>query len=117
MTVEAPAKINLRLAVGPVRADGYHEVLTVYFAVAICDRLRASAADGLTVEVTGRQAELVPVDEGTSRSGRRGCSPNARASRPARTCGSTSASRSPGAWPAAAPTPPPRSSPATACGT
>lgn len=62
VTVEAPAKINLRLAVGPVRADGYHEVLTVYFAVGIRDRLRASAADDLTVEVVGRQAELVPVD-------------------------------------------------------
>lgn len=35
----APAKINLSLVVGPVRADGKHEVVTVYQRVALSDRI------------------------------------------------------------------------------
>lgn len=62
VTVDVPAKINLRLAVGPVRADGYHEVVTVYCSVSLYDRLRASTAGEITVEVVGPQAALVPLD-------------------------------------------------------
>ncbi|MEV5411452.1 4-(cytidine 5'-diphospho)-2-C-methyl-D-erythritol kinase [Thermopolyspora sp. NPDC052614] len=62
ITVEVPAKINLQLAVGPVREDGYHEVVTVYLAVSIVDRVRASTADAVTVEVVGPQADRVPAD-------------------------------------------------------
>lgn len=64
VTVEVPAKVNLQLAVGPVREDGYHEVVTVYLAVSIFDRVRASTAGTVTVEVVGPQADRVPVDEG-----------------------------------------------------
>jgi len=35
----APAKINLSLVVGPARADGKHEVVTVYQRVALSDRI------------------------------------------------------------------------------
>ncbi len=35
----AAAKINLSLVVGPVRADGKHEVVTVYQRVALSDRI------------------------------------------------------------------------------
>ncbi|HWR98617.1 MAG TPA: hypothetical protein VN317_09385, partial [Candidatus Methanoperedens sp.] len=35
----APAKINLGLAVRGRRADGYHEISTLFQAVSLCDRL------------------------------------------------------------------------------
>jgi 4-diphosphocytidyl-2-C-methyl-D-erythritol kinase len=46
----APAKINLGLVVGPVRADGKHELLTVYQRVGLADRIDVDEADRLTVE-------------------------------------------------------------------
>jgi 4-diphosphocytidyl-2-C-methyl-D-erythritol kinase len=46
----APAKINLGLAVGPLRDDGKHELLTVYQRVGIADRIDVDEANGLTVE-------------------------------------------------------------------
>jgi 4-diphosphocytidyl-2-C-methyl-D-erythritol kinase len=39
VTVRVPAKVNLQLAVGPVRADGYHDVATVYHAVSLFDEV------------------------------------------------------------------------------
>jgi 4-diphosphocytidyl-2-C-methyl-D-erythritol kinase len=47
----AAAKINLALVVGPTRADGKHEVVTVYQRVALCDRVSVTAA--ATLKVTG----------------------------------------------------------------
>lgn len=46
----AHAKINLALVVGPVRADGKHELTTVLQRVGLADRLRIDNADGLAVE-------------------------------------------------------------------
>jgi 4-diphosphocytidyl-2-C-methyl-D-erythritol kinase len=46
----AAAKINLALVVGPLRADGLHEVLTVYQRVALADRLAISRAAELRVD-------------------------------------------------------------------
>ena len=40
--VRAPAKINVHLAVGPLRADGYHELRTVYLAVSLFDTVTRS---------------------------------------------------------------------------
>jgi 4-diphosphocytidyl-2-C-methyl-D-erythritol kinase len=42
--VEARAKLNLGLAVGPVRADGYHEIATIYQSVTLADTLIATRA-------------------------------------------------------------------------
>jgi 4-diphosphocytidyl-2-C-methyl-D-erythritol kinase len=42
VTVRAPAKVNLHLGVGPRRADGYHEVITVLQAVSLHDELTAT---------------------------------------------------------------------------
>jgi 4-diphosphocytidyl-2-C-methyl-D-erythritol kinase len=43
--VRAPAKINLHLAVGDVRPDGYHDLVTVFHAVDLADELLISVAD------------------------------------------------------------------------
>jgi 4-diphosphocytidyl-2-C-methyl-D-erythritol kinase len=62
VTVRAPAKVNLELRVGAPRADGYHELATVFHAVGLFDEVRALPADGITLTVEGPQAELVPLD-------------------------------------------------------
>ena len=46
----ATAKVNLALVVGPVRADGKHEVTTVMQRLALADRVEVTPGDGLTVE-------------------------------------------------------------------
>ena len=45
----APAKINLSLVVGPARADGKHEVVTVYQRVALSDRIAVERSPELRV--------------------------------------------------------------------
>ncbi len=65
VTVRAPAKINLELRVGPLRSDGYHELATVFHAVAIYDDLSAvlgEPGEGISIAVHGTQAAEVPVD-------------------------------------------------------
>jgi 4-diphosphocytidyl-2-C-methyl-D-erythritol kinase len=44
VTVQTPAKINLSLAVGSPREDGYHPLATVYQAVGLFDRVTAVLA-------------------------------------------------------------------------
>jgi 4-diphosphocytidyl-2-C-methyl-D-erythritol kinase len=63
--VNAPAKINLCLGVGPVRADGYHPLATVYQAVGLYDEvvLRPADVDDLTVSGDGVDVSAVPLDE------------------------------------------------------
>ncbi|HEX2498084.1 MAG TPA: 4-(cytidine 5'-diphospho)-2-C-methyl-D-erythritol kinase, partial [Actinomycetes bacterium] len=39
MTARAPAKVNLQLAVGPLRADGYHDLVNVFHAVGLYDEV------------------------------------------------------------------------------
>lgn len=63
----APVKVNLWLAVGPRRADGFHDVDTCYQAIDLADRIviaRSPAGTGLDCAVTGDFAAGVPVDEG-----------------------------------------------------
>jgi 4-diphosphocytidyl-2-C-methyl-D-erythritol kinase len=47
--VRAPAKVNLYLAVGARRADGYHDVETVLQAVSLCDDVVLERACALSV--------------------------------------------------------------------
>ena len=70
VTVRAPAKINLALAVGARGSDGYHPLTTVYQAVDLCDEIRAGPADdgAITLSVTydGRavtETAQIPLDE------------------------------------------------------
>ena len=62
VTVRAPAKVNLHLGVGPLRADGYHELTTVFHALDLCDEVTVAWADDLTVTVEGEGAADVPLD-------------------------------------------------------
>ena len=61
MTVRVPAKVNLQLAVGPVRPDGYHGVVTVYQAVSLYDEVTVRSAERTRVLVSGEDAASVPT--------------------------------------------------------
>jgi 4-diphosphocytidyl-2-C-methyl-D-erythritol kinase len=50
MRAPAPAKLNLALVVGPLRADGKHEVVTVYQRLGIADRIDVEPADRTRVD-------------------------------------------------------------------
>ncbi|MDQ1624678.1 MAG: 4-diphosphocytidyl-2-C-methyl-D-erythritol kinase [Actinomycetota bacterium] len=60
VTVRAPAKINLQLAVGGRRPDGYHELATVFHAVSLYDDVTATEAATLRVTVGGDRE--IPFD-------------------------------------------------------
>ena len=60
--MRAPAKINLQLSVGPSRADGYHDLVTVFQAVSLFDEVTVTPADQDAVTVTGEGAGDVPAD-------------------------------------------------------
>jgi 4-diphosphocytidyl-2-C-methyl-D-erythritol kinase len=62
VTARAPAKVNLQLAVGPLRAHGYHDVVTVYHAVSLFDEVTVAPADRDSVVVTGEGADSVPAN-------------------------------------------------------
>jgi 4-diphosphocytidyl-2-C-methyl-D-erythritol kinase len=65
VTVRVPAKINLQLAVGPLRPDGYHDLVTVFHAVSVSDEvtvaLAGTGAD--SVAVSGEGSSEVPADD------------------------------------------------------
>ncbi len=61
--VRVPAKVNLHLAVGPVRTDGYHELTTVYHAIGLYDELTARRGDMLSLTMDGEGAGILPLDE------------------------------------------------------
>lgn len=62
VTVRVPAKINLQLAVGPLRPDGYHGLVTVFHAIGLFDMVTVAAAEADSVAVTGEGAGQVPAD-------------------------------------------------------
>jgi 4-diphosphocytidyl-2-C-methyl-D-erythritol kinase len=63
VTVRVPAKLNLQLAVGPPRDDGYHDLVTVFHAVSLYDQVRVEPAGRDGVTVTGEGADRVPADQ------------------------------------------------------
>jgi len=69
VTVRVPAKINLQLSVGPLRPDGYHDLVTVFHAISLFDEVTVALADSApgvegtdSVTVTGEGAQDVPAD-------------------------------------------------------
>ncbi len=61
--VRVPAKINLHLQVGPLRRDGFHELTTVYHAIALYDEVTARRGDTLTLTMEGEGAGVLPLDD------------------------------------------------------
>jgi 4-diphosphocytidyl-2-C-methyl-D-erythritol kinase len=51
VTVRSFAKINLGLGIGPLRADGFHELRTVYQTIALHDVIRVEVRRGAGIEV------------------------------------------------------------------
>jgi len=63
VTVRVPGKVNLYLAVGDRREDGYHELTTVFQAVSLLDEVTVRNADVLSLELVGEGADKLPTDE------------------------------------------------------
>lgn len=63
VTVRVPGKVNLYLAVGDRREDGYHELTTVFQAVSLIDEVTVRNADVLSLELIGEGADTLPTDE------------------------------------------------------
>ncbi len=63
VVARAPAKVNLHLAVGELRADRFHELRTVFQALSLADEIRVQAATGLHVVVRGEGASGVPTGQ------------------------------------------------------
>ncbi|MBV8863359.1 MAG: 4-(cytidine 5'-diphospho)-2-C-methyl-D-erythritol kinase [Mycobacterium sp.] len=62
VTVRAPGKINLYLAVGDRQDDGYHNLTTVFHAVSLVDEVTVRSADVLSLEITGEGADQLPLN-------------------------------------------------------
>ncbi len=62
VTVRSFAKINLGLRIGALRADGFHELRTVYQTIALHDIIRVSVGRGSGIEIRCDDSR-VPKDE------------------------------------------------------
>ena len=61
LVARAPAKVNLCLFVGPRRADGRHEVVTLLESVSVADEISIDAVDPFDI---GAEARLAREIEG-----------------------------------------------------
>jgi 4-diphosphocytidyl-2-C-methyl-D-erythritol kinase len=61
VTARVPAKVNLQLSVGPLREDGYHDLVSVFHAVSLFDEVTVTRADRTSVDVTGEGGPAVPL--------------------------------------------------------
>ncbi|MEU3840871.1 4-(cytidine 5'-diphospho)-2-C-methyl-D-erythritol kinase [Streptomyces sp. NPDC028635] len=62
VTVRVPAKVNVQLAVGAARPDGFHDLANVFLAVGLYDEVTVTEADELRVTCAGADAGQVPLD-------------------------------------------------------
>ncbi|SED57042.1 4-diphosphocytidyl-2-C-methyl-D-erythritol kinase [Streptomyces sp. 2231.1] len=62
VTVRVPAKVNVQLAVGAARPDGFHDLANVFLAVGLYDEVTVTPADELRVTCEGPDAHQVPLD-------------------------------------------------------
>ncbi|MEU2717525.1 4-(cytidine 5'-diphospho)-2-C-methyl-D-erythritol kinase [Streptomyces sp. NPDC007205] len=83
VTVRVPAKVNVQLAVGAARADGFHDLANVFLAVGLHDEVTVTPADELRITCEGPDAHQVPLDRtnlaaraAIALAGRRGIEPD-----------------------------------------
>src|ERR1700736_6521023 len=62
VTVRSFAKINLGLAIGPPRLDGFHELRTLYQTIALHDIVRVRVVRGTGIEIRCEDSR-VPRDQ------------------------------------------------------
>jgi 4-diphosphocytidyl-2-C-methyl-D-erythritol kinase len=62
IAVRSFAKINLGLKIGPARADGFHELQTIYQTLALHDVVRVDTQSGSGIEIRCNDPR-VPLDE------------------------------------------------------
>ncbi|MFC8432161.1 4-(cytidine 5'-diphospho)-2-C-methyl-D-erythritol kinase [Streptomyces sp. NPDC057253] len=62
VTVRVPAKVNVQLAVGAARPDGFHDLANVFLAVGLHDEVTVTPAEELRVTCEGPDADQVPLD-------------------------------------------------------
>jgi 4-diphosphocytidyl-2-C-methyl-D-erythritol kinase len=62
VTVRVPAKVNVQLAVGGARPDGFHDLANVFLAVGLYDEITVTPADELRVTCSGPYTAQVPLD-------------------------------------------------------
>jgi len=60
--VKAPGKVNVSLEVGPLRADGYHSVASVYLAVSLYEEVAATSTETPGITVSLSRASTVDLD-------------------------------------------------------
>lgn len=71
LTAHTPAKVNLTLLVGPRRADGYHELFSVFAPIDLCDELEFDLAVA-PAPAPGSDGDLSGPAEGAAPPGRDG---------------------------------------------
>ncbi|MFG2882419.1 4-(cytidine 5'-diphospho)-2-C-methyl-D-erythritol kinase [Streptomyces sp. NPDC048297] len=62
VTVRVPAKVNVQLAVGAARPDGFHDLANVFLAVGLYDEVTVTPARELRVTCEGPDVDQVPLD-------------------------------------------------------
>ncbi|MGV4984117.1 4-(cytidine 5'-diphospho)-2-C-methyl-D-erythritol kinase [Streptomyces sp. NRAIS4] len=83
VTVRVPAKVNVQLAVGAARPDGFHDLANVFLAVGLYDEVTVTPAEELRITCEGPDADQVPLDDtnlaaraAIALAGRRGIEPD-----------------------------------------
>lgn len=65
ISLMVPAKLNIYLQAGKAREDGYHDLTTVYQAIALYDKLTImlpKPRTGLTITIRGEGSDTIPTD-------------------------------------------------------
>ncbi|MEV0368240.1 4-(cytidine 5'-diphospho)-2-C-methyl-D-erythritol kinase [Streptomyces sp. NPDC050636] len=62
VTVRVPAKVNVQLAVGAARPDGFHDLANVFLAVGLYDEVTATPSDTLRITAEGHDVDQIPLD-------------------------------------------------------
>src|SRR5262249_35896363 len=63
LVLRAHAKVNLHLAVGRRRADGYHNLKTIFQEISLRDTLRFTPADSEAISLTIQGNSALPSDD------------------------------------------------------